>query len=47
MESGEQERWALFYQTGLPQAYTYWKECQRQRQTNQTTETEPRSGARQ
>lgn len=28
----EQERWKLFFETGLPQAYTYLKERERQGQ---------------
>lgn len=45
MERGEQESWALFYETGLPQAYTYLKEReQRQRQTGNQSQQPSRKG---
>lgn len=44
MERGEQESWALFFETGLPQAYTYLKERQKRRQSGQRGAQTPQEG---
>lgn len=45
MERETQESWALFYETGLPQAYTYLKERQkRQQEASEHKQHPPRAG---
>lgn len=44
MERGERESWALFYETGLPQAYTYLKERQKRQQTQGKNPQAPQEG---
>ena len=41
MERGEQDSWALFYKTGLPQAYTYLKEREQRQRQNGNEKSQP------